>query len=124
MRPLLALSFALASACGPAGEQSMTASSPAKGAPANADTPTVTVDGDEPVRIGGVLVDPGRYEVRIDESRERIVLTSSARSYALTGFFRASKVDVKTPYAQLRKVEGEPRRLLVVRVPPGVEWIA
>jgi hypothetical protein len=124
MRPLLALSFALASACGPAAEQSMAAMTPANGAPAKLDVPTVLVEGDEPVRIGGMLVDPGRYEVRIDESRERIVLTSGARSYALTGFFRASKTQVKVAYAQLRKVEGEPRRLLVVRVPPGVEWIA
>ena len=124
MRPLLALSFALASACGPAAEHSMTVSSPAKGVPSKVEVPTVTVEGDEPVRIGGMLVDPGRYEVRIDESRERIVLSSGVRTYALTGFFRASKVQVKAPYAQLRKVEGEPRRLLVVRVPPGVEWIA
>jgi hypothetical protein len=123
MRPLLALSFALASAVGPA-SQTMAVAAPAKGAPAKADAPMVTIDGDEPVRIGGMLVDPGRYEVRIDESRERIVLQSGVRTYALTGFFRAAKISVKSPEAQLRRVEGEPRRLLVVRLPPGVEWVA
>ncbi len=123
MRPLLALSFALASACGPA-EQTMAMSGAHTAGAAKVDHPTVTVDGDEPVRIGGMLVDPGVYEVRIDESRERIVLSSRARTYALTGFFRASKVAVKSSQAQLRKVEGVSRRQLIVRLPPGVEWIA
>ena len=123
MRPLLALSFALASACGPASLQAVE-HAPAK-TPANTNAvPTIDVDGDEPVRVGGVLVDPGRYEVRVDESRERIVLSNEQRSYALTGFYRAAKEQVKASYAQLRKVDGESRRLLVVRVPPGVEWIA
>jgi len=44
-----------------------------------------------------VLVDPGRYEVHVDESRERIVLSNDERSYALTGFFRAAKAQVKSP---------------------------
>jgi hypothetical protein len=91
---------------------------------ANGHASVPTVDVDEPVRVGGILVDPGRYEVRVDESRERIVLSNDERVYALTGFFRASKVQVKTASAQLRKVDGETRRLLVVRVPPGMEWIA
>ena len=75
-------------------------------------------------RVGGRLVDPGLYRVRVDEARERIVLENDDRTYALTAFFRRSREIVQYPTtASLDQGDGG-RTFVVVRFASGCEWVA
>ena len=84
----------------------------------------MTVCVDAPLRAGGVDLDPGDYEVTVDEDSSTIALrrdgTEVLRAEALA---RSSKMMVRKPKADLHKVAGEPRRLLVARTPPAEEWV-
>src|SRR5262249_18348204 len=83
---------------------------------------TLVVEG-KGARIGGRAIDAGTYRVRVDESRERIVLDSDARTYALTAFFRRPQIDVAATEAILEPgMNG--RSFVVVRTSRGAEWIA
>jgi hypothetical protein len=76
------------------------------------------------LRAGGQDLEPGEYEVAVDEDASTISLrrdgSEVARAPALA---RAAKMRVADPNAQLRQVSGEPRRLLIVRTPPSTEWV-
>lgn len=84
----------------------------------------MTVDVDAPLRAGTVDLEPGTYDVTVDEEGSAIVLsrdgTEILRADALA---RGAKAKVRTPQARLRQVVGEPRRLLVARTPPSGEWV-
>jgi len=80
-----------------------------------------------PLRAGGQLLPPGRYEVRVDEAASEIVvlgIPQTASVIHVPALERASKVRVSDVRVQLRKVRGESRWLLVVRTPPAREWLA
>ncbi len=84
---------------------------------------TVLADQGRAVRVGGRAIDPGTYQVRVDESRERIVLENDARTYALTAFFRRAR-DARASGAWLEGSSDAARRFLVVRLASGLEWVA
>ncbi len=80
-----------------------------------------------PLRAGGQLLPPGRYDVSVDEAAGEIVVAGipqAAGVIHVPALERASKVRIPDVRAQLRKVRGEPRWLLVVRTPPAKEWLA
>ena len=124
MRPHFALSFALAAVCAPA--QGTAAVSTHRSV--TAAVPIIVIEeGPVPVRIGGMPVAPGRYEVRLDETRERIVLVSAAdgrRTYTLTAFLRRAKTPVTNAQVHLGPADSDTRRVLVLRLPSGTEWVA
>lgn len=76
------------------------------------------------LRIGGRAVDPGTYAVRLDESRERIVLENEARTYALTAFFRRAKEAARAALEAFLEPGEQGRSFVVVRVGNGTEWVA
>jgi hypothetical protein len=71
----------------------------------------------------GVSLPPGEYEVSVDESSHRVLLSELGRVLRIPGVRRSSKMRVDEPSVQLRQVVGEPRSLLIVRVPPATEWV-
>lgn len=88
---------------------------------------TIGAEHGRAVRIGGRAIDPGTYQVRLDEPRERIVLENDARTYALTAFFRRARdASARSASAWLEGSEDESgaRRFLVVRLTSGLEWVA
>jgi hypothetical protein len=84
---------------------------------------TLVVEG-KGARIGGRAIDAGSYRVRVDESRERIVLESDARTSALTAFFRRPQLDVEVPIVALLERGLDGRSFVVVRTARGAEWVA
>lgn len=86
-------------------------------------SPASAVEIDGRVKIGGRLIDPGLYRVRVDEARERIVLENDDRTYALTAFFRRARgVSAFPTTASLE--QGEGRTFIVVSYANGCEWVA
>jgi hypothetical protein len=82
------------------------------------------LDVDAPLRAGDVDIEPGTYDVTVDEASSTIVLhREGAEILRAEAFARGSKVQVRKPSAKLRKVVDEPRRLLVARTPPSDEWV-
>ncbi len=75
-------------------------------------------------RVGGRAIDPGLYRVRVDEARERIVLENDDRTYALTAFFRRSKVISQYPTTASLEQGDDGRTFVVVRFSNGCEWVA
>ena len=79
---------------------------------------------EEPLRCGPTDIEPGEYDVTVDDASSAIVLsrdgTEILRADALA---RATKAKVREPSARLRKVVDEPRRLLIARRPPSDEWV-
>jgi hypothetical protein len=79
---------------------------------------------DVPLRVGDRDLEPGDYEVVVDEDRQRISLRRDGVERAAgPAIARAAKMQVQEPRSQLRQVQGEPRRLLVARTPPANEWV-
>jgi hypothetical protein len=91
--------------------------------------PTATVvvaasrDGRAP-RIGGRTIEPGAYLVRLDETRERIVLESERRTHALAAFLQRASVPVHAPIEAHVVDDGGARARLIVRLQSGAEWVA
>lgn len=84
--------------------------------------PSAAIELVERVRLGGRTIDPGLYRVRVDETRERIVLENDDRTYALTAFFRRSRGPASFAMsARIEHVDG--RASLVVRTARGLEWV-
>ena len=84
----------------------------------------MTVRVDVPLRAGGVDLEPGDYDVSVDEAGTAIVLCrDGAEVLRADALARSSKAKVRKPEVDLRQVVGEPRRLLVVRTPPAEEWV-
>ncbi len=84
----------------------------------------MTVRVDAPLRAGGVDLEPGEYDVSVDEERSTIVLHRDGEEVLRAdAFARSSKAKVSKPKVELRQVAGEPRRLLVARTPPAEEWV-
>lgn len=75
-------------------------------------------------RVGGRVIDPGLYRVRVDEARERIVLENDDRTYALTAFFRRSRVISQFPTSATLEEGADGRTFVVVRFANGCEWVA
>jgi hypothetical protein len=79
---------------------------------------------DAPLRCGSVDIEPGDYDVAVDEDTATIVLRRDGdeilRAEALA---RGAKAKVRSADVRLREVVGEPRRLLVARTPPSSEWV-
>ena len=79
---------------------------------------------DAPLRADGVDIEPGTYDVTVDEPSSTIVICRDGeevlRAEALS---RGSKAKVRRPHVKLRQVVGEPRRLLVARTPPSGDWV-
>ena len=69
------------------------------------------------------LVEAGTYRVRLDESRERIVLESGDRTHVLTAFFRRAKTKVQGAIDAAVETSGDGRATIVVRLASGSEWI-
>lgn len=85
--------------------------------------PSAAIELDVRMRLGGRMIDAGLYRVRIDESRERVVLENHDRTYALTAFFRRARGPAKFAMnAWVEYTEGG-RPTLVVRVARGLEWV-
>lgn len=86
--------------------------------------PSAALELDERVSLGGRLVEPGLYRVRVDETRERVVLENDDRTYALTAFFRRARGP--SSFAMNAWVEWSEgaRAELVVRLARGLEWVA
>jgi hypothetical protein len=84
---------------------------------------TLVVEG-KGARIGGRAIDAGTYRVRVDEARERIVLESEARTYALTAFFRRPQVVSIAPIEASLEAGMNGRSFVVVRTSRGAEWVA
>jgi hypothetical protein len=82
------------------------------------------VEVDAPLRADGVDIEPGHYEVTVEEESSTIVLSRDGAEVLRAGALaRGSKARVRKPNAKLRQVVGEPRRLLVARTPPAEEWV-
>jgi hypothetical protein len=80
---------------------------------------------DEPLRSGASDIEPGEYDVTIDEASSTIVLSrDGAEVLRMDALARGAKAKVRKPVVKLRKVVDEPRRLLVARTPPSDEWVA
>lgn len=86
-------------------------------------TPASAVEIDGRIKIGGRLIDPGLYRVRVDEARERIVLENDDRTYALTAFFRRPRGIAQFPTSAWLE-HGEGRTFIVVSHANGCEWVA
>jgi hypothetical protein len=72
----------------------------------------------------GITLQPGGYEVSVLPEECVVVLRQRDTEVArLAATLRSSKMRVKQLHAQLFHVQGEPRRLLVVRTPPADEWV-
>jgi len=85
--------------------------------------PSAAIELAERVRLGGRMIDPGLYRVRVDEARERIVLENDDRTYALTAFFRRARGPASFAMnAWVEYTEGG-RTSLVVRLARGLEWV-
>jgi hypothetical protein len=79
---------------------------------------------DEPLRCGASDLEPGEYDVTIDEASSTIVLSrDGAEVLRMDALARGAKAKVRKPVVKLRKVVDEPRRLLVARTPPSDEWV-
>jgi hypothetical protein len=79
---------------------------------------------DAPLRAGGVDIDPGDYDVSVDEEASTVILhRDGAEVLRAEASSRSSKVMVRKPKVELREVAAEPRRLLVARTPPAREWV-
>jgi hypothetical protein len=92
-------------------------------APETSSCATLVVEG-KGARIGGRAIDAGTYRVRVDESRERIVLESDARTYALTAFFRRPQIDIASPIEAILEPGLNGRSFVVVRTARCAEWVA
>lgn len=77
----------------------------------------------EPLYAQGKTVPAGDYRVRVDEERRHLHLEGGSGAVTLTAEDRPGKARVRRPAAHLRPVQGEPRRLLIVRTPPATEWV-
>lgn len=85
--------------------------------------PSAAIEIAERVRLGGRMIDPGLYRVRVDDTRERVVLENDDRTYALTAFFRRARGPASFAMnAWIEWTEGRPS--LVVRLARGLEWVA
>lgn len=85
----------------------------------------LVVSGPRAARIGGRSIDPGTYRLRIDDARERIVLENHERTHVLTAFLRRATSQAHDPIeAWLEPADAHGRRLLVVRLSNGCEWVA
>jgi hypothetical protein len=84
----------------------------------------MTISLDRPAIGGDRRLEPGTYRVAVDENIGVLRLTAADLEYELPAMRRPSKVQVRRPSIQLRKVGGEPRWLLVARMPPAFEWTA
>ena len=79
---------------------------------------------DEPLRSGDVDIDPGTYDVEVDEEGSAVILRhDGAQVLRADALARGAKMKVRKPSVKLRKVVDEPRRLLVARTPPSDEWV-
>lgn len=86
--------------------------------------PSSAIELTERSRVGGRTIDPGLYRVRVDEARERIVLENDDRTYALTAFFRRSRVLSAFPTSASIEQGDDGRTFVVVRFANGCEWVA
>lgn len=78
---------------------------------------------DGPVRVGDVRIPSDEYRVEVREADGLVRLSGSTAAFELVAKGRSSKMRVKSPSSQLRRVVGEPRQLLIVRTPPATEWV-
>lgn len=86
--------------------------------------PSAAIELDERVRLSGRMIEPGLYRVRVDDSRERVILENDDRTYALTAFFRRARGPASFAMnAWIEYTEGG-RSELVVRLARGLEWVA
>lgn len=84
----------------------------------------MTVRVDVPLRAAGVDLEPGTYDVTVDEESSTVALRrDGVEVVRADAFARSAKAKVGKPTAELREVAGEPRRLLVARTPPAAEWV-
>lgn len=86
--------------------------------------PSSAIEVQRRARVGGRVIDPGLYRVRVDEARERIVLENDDRTYALTAFFRRSREISQFPTSASIEDGEEGRTFVVVRFANGCEWVA
>ena len=78
----------------------------------------------EPLRAGDTDIEPGAYDVTVDEEASTIVLSrDGAEPVRLAALARASKAKVAKPAVRLRDTGDESRHLLVARKPPADEWV-
>lgn len=75
---------------------------------------------------GGRVIEAGDYQLSVDLGQQTFAI--SGGDQVTPAFFRArmraAKAAVDASTLSLRPVEGEPRSLLVVRLPPADEWVA
>lgn len=75
-------------------------------------------------RLGDVDVEPGDYDVAVDEETWTIILPrDGAEVLRAEALARSSKAMVRKPKVELRAVAGQSRRLLVVRTSPAAERV-
>jgi hypothetical protein len=76
------------------------------------------------LRADGTDIEPGTYDVAVDEEASAIVLSrDGAEPVRVQALSRASKAKVRRPSVRLRETDDEHRRLLVARTPPADEWV-
>ncbi len=76
-----------------------------------------------PAQVAGNRLPAGEYEVGVDEERGQVTLAGAGGTLRVPATRRSAKMRVDKPSAQLRQIAGEPRRLLIVRTPPAIEWV-
>ena len=86
--------------------------------------PSAAIELDERVRLGGRMIEPGLYRVRIDDARERVILENDDRTYALTAFFRRARGPASFAMNAWVEYSEGGRSALVVRLARGLEWVA
>lgn len=86
--------------------------------------PSAAIEITERVRLGGRMIDPGLYRVRVDEARERVVLENDDRTYALTAFFRRARGPASFAMNTWLEHGDAGRTYIVVRLARGLEWFA
>ena len=68
-------------------------------------------------------VPPGDYQVTVDEENHKIRLEGTDTTIVLSASVRQTKIRVRSLSVYVDDVAGENRQLLIVRTPPGTEWL-
>lgn len=75
------------------------------------------------MRVENLWLEPGDYEVSVDQDSNHVVVSNSASIHELKATQRPRKLAVTRSKAQLQQTEDKFRWLLRVCKPPGTEWV-
>lgn len=87
-------------------------------------SPPLTLELKRALYQGDTAIAPGRYHVSVDAADGCVELANASLVHHLTASVRGRVLAVRKPVVELRKAGQEPRWLLLVRLPPGHEWVA